>query len=150
MDDSTNNFHHIEFHTVRPDYLIDLFERVYGFQLIARRETVNYRQWLLKSSQCRLLISSVIETSNLEITAQCNAEQHYDTLASIVAHPTMRDYILDRDTVFNVALTVKCVQSILDRNPHVKVINARTHFSPTDWNSCWGNSRHTGFQGNDC
>ena len=127
MNDSTNSFHHIEFHTVRPDYLVDLFERVYDFQLIARRETVNYRQWLLRSSQCRLLISSVIETSNLKSTTQCNAEQHYDILTSILAHPTTRDFILDRDTVFNVALTVKCVQSILDRNPHVKVINAHTH-----------------------
>ena len=122
MDNSANIFHHVEFHTVRPNYLLDLFERVYGFQIIARRDTVNYRQWLLASSQCRLLISSVSETSSLKSESPSNNGQHYDILTSILAHPTAREFILGRDTVFNVAMTVKCIQSILDRNPHIQVV----------------------------
>lgn len=122
MNNSANPFHHVEFHTVRPNYLLDLFERVYGFQIIARRDTMNYRQWLLASAQCRLLISSVIETSSLKSEAPPNNEQHYDILTSILAHATAREFILDRDTVFNVALTVKCIQSILARNPRVQVV----------------------------
>ena len=120
MNDSTNHFHHIEVHTVRPNHLLDLFERVYGFQVIARRDTVSYRQWLLKSSQCRLVISSVSEISNTP-----HEPQHYDILTSILDHAAARNFIFHRDTVFNVALAVKSVQSILDRNPHVQVIHPR-------------------------
>ncbi|CAF4194269.1 unnamed protein product, partial [Adineta steineri] len=58
MENETNGFHHIEIHTIHPDYILDLFIRIYGFQLIAKRNTFNYSQWFLKSSQCQLLISS--------------------------------------------------------------------------------------------
>jgi hypothetical protein len=119
MLDETNGFHHIEFHTKNSDYLIDLFVRIYGFQLVAKRITLNYSQWLLKSYECQLLISSVLN-SNVNNESHFN-NNHYDILTSILSDETTRGFILDRDTVFNIALHVKSVQSIIDRNPDVQV-----------------------------
>jgi len=118
MFDETNGFHHIEIHTINPDYLLDLFIRIYDFQLIAKRITLNYSQWFIKSSHCQLIISSVLNSNlnNNEIN-----HNHYDILTSILNHKITRDFILHRDTVFNVALHVKSIQSILDQNSDIQV-----------------------------
>ncbi|CAF2411176.1 unnamed protein product [Rotaria sp. Silwood2] len=148
MSDETTGIHHVEFHTIQPDYLLDLFIHVYGFQLIAKRITFNYSQWFLKSYECHLLISSV---SNSDINNIINSnDDHYDILTSIIRNNTTRDFILDRDTVFNIALHVKSVQSILDRNSDVQVL--LSHRQAIDQHgsieyacikSCIGNVVHT-------
>jgi hypothetical protein len=119
MSNETNGFHHIEIHTICPDYLLDLFIRIYDFQLIAKRITLNYSQWFLKSSKCQLIISSVFNSDLInEIN---NNHHHYDILTSILSQKTTRDFILDRNTLFNVALHVKSIQSILDKNSDLQV-----------------------------
>jgi len=120
MSNETNGFHHIEIHTICPDYLLDLFIRIYDFQLIAKRITLNYSQWLLKSSKCQLIISSVFN-SDLINEINNNNHHHYDILTSILSQKTTRDFILDRNTLFNVALHVKSIQSILDKNSDLQV-----------------------------
>jgi hypothetical protein len=116
MLDKTNGYHHIEIHTINPENLLDLFQHVYDFQLIAKRITLNYSQWFLKSSQCQIIISSVF---NFDRNNQIN--DHYDILTSILSDASTRDLILNRDTVFNVALPVKSIQSILDQNSDLQV-----------------------------
>jgi hypothetical protein len=119
MSDETNGFHHIEIHTIRPDYLLDLFIRIYNFQLIAKRSTLNYSQWFVKSYECQLIISSI---SNPVLNNENNSDKnHYDILTSILSNKIIRDFIINRDTVFNVALHVKSVQTILDNNSDVQV-----------------------------
>jgi len=120
MSNETNGFHHIEIHTICPDYLLDLFIRIYDFQLIAKRMTLNYSQWFLKSSKCQLIISSVFN-SDLINEINNNNHHHYDILTSILSQKTTRDFILDRNTLFNVALHVKSIQSILDKNSDLQV-----------------------------
>ncbi|CAF4704260.1 unnamed protein product [Rotaria sp. Silwood1] len=148
MSDETSGFHHIEFHTIQSDYLLDLFIRVYGFQLIAKRTTFNYSQWFLKSYECQLLISSV-SNSNINNEINFNGD-HYDILTSIILNETTRDFILDRDTVFNIALHVKSIQSILDRNSDVQVLvshrKAIDEYGSIEYacvKSCIGNVVHT-------
>jgi hypothetical protein len=114
MSDKTNGFHHIELHTIHPDYILDLFTRIYNFQLIAQRITVNYSQWFLKSSECRLIISSL--SNSIRNNNQINSnDNHYDILTST------SDFIIGRDTVFNVALHVQSIQTILDKNSDIQV-----------------------------
>lgn len=118
------DYHHIEIHTIKPDYLLDLFENVYHFQLIGKRQTEFYSQWILQSCLCRLIISSMNNfNSNSTLKIDSN---HYDILTSIVSKSLTADYILNRDTVFNVALQVKSIQTILDNNPDLEVINNKT------------------------
>jgi hypothetical protein len=116
MLDTTNGYHHIEIHTKNPKNLLNLFEHVYDFQLIAKRVNSNYSQWFLKSSQCRIIISSVF---NFDRNNQIN--DHYDIITSILSDESTRNLILNRDTVFNVALHVKSIQSILDQNSDLQV-----------------------------
>ena len=116
MANATNGLHHIEIHTVDPDAILDLFTRTYAFDLVAERRTCAYRQWLLKSFDCQLLISSVTSGS-----MEGESTDHYDILTSLLADSTTRDLIRDRDTVFNVALEVNCIQAILQINPNVQV-----------------------------
>jgi hypothetical protein len=119
MSDETNDYHHIEIHTIQPDYLLDLFLRIYDFQLIAKRITLNYSQWFIKSYKCQLIISSVL---NSDLNNEVNSNNdHYDILTSILNHQTTRNFILNRDTVFNIALRVKSIQSILDKNSDLQV-----------------------------
>ncbi|CAM4890605.1 unnamed protein product [Rotaria socialis] len=120
MVDETSGFHHIEFHTIQPNHTLDVLVRIYGFQIIAQRTTLNYSQWFLKSYECQLLISSVLNSDlNDEIILTNN---YYDILTPIIRNSTTRDLILDRDTVFNIALHVKSIQSILDKNSDVQVL----------------------------
>ena len=120
MSNETNGFHHIEIHTIQSDYILDLFQHVYNFQLIGKRITKNYSQWFLKSSQCQLIISTVF---NKDLNNECvhNNTDDYDILISILNHKNTREFIINRDTVFNVALHVKSIQEILDKNPDVEV-----------------------------
>ncbi|CAF1270700.1 unnamed protein product [Adineta steineri] len=148
MENETNGFHHIELHTIHPDYILDLFIRIYGFQLIAKRNTFNYSQWFLKSSQCQLLISSVL---NIDLNNENKPNNdHYDILTTILNNENTRDFILDRDTTFNVALHVKSVQTILDKNPDVQVLVSRRQavdeYGTIEYaciKSCIGNVVHT-------
>jgi hypothetical protein len=117
MLDKTKGCHHIEIHTIQPENILDLFQRVYDFQLIGKRTTRNYSQWFLQSSQCRIIISSVL---NIDQNDQINNDD-YDILTSILSDPLNRQLILNRDTVFNVALHVTSIQSILDQNSDLQV-----------------------------
>jgi hypothetical protein len=110
---------HVEFHTTRPQHLIDLFIRTYDFSLSATRVTSDYSQWLLDSQQCRLIISTVSNTRT-STTTNVNKD-HYDILTTLLNDKTLESLVVDRDTVFNVALAVTCVQSVIDRNPDVQV-----------------------------
>lgn len=119
LTNEKDGLHHIEFHTINPDDLLDLFVRTYGFQLIAQRVTFNYSQWLLKSYEFKILISSVSNSALIhQITSSA---QHYDILTTIISHNIAREFICDRDTAFNIAIHVKSIQSILDKNPDVEV-----------------------------
>lgn len=119
MSNGANDFHHVEIHTKTPEVILDLFQRVYHFHLIGQRQIVNYSQWFLRSYQCRLIISSVGHSSVNE-SMDSNSD-HYDILTSILSQPTTADYVLNRDTAFNVALEVKSVQTILKQNPDLQV-----------------------------
>lgn len=116
--DDTSGLHHVELHTKEPDSLLNLFVHTYGFNLVATRMTNDFRQWLLESHQCRLLISSV--ESNMNITN--NNKDDYDILTTIIQNQATRELIVGRNTVFNVALNVKSVQAVIDRDPDVQVI----------------------------
>jgi hypothetical protein len=113
--DNTIGLHHVEFHTY-----------TYGFTLSATRTTPHFSQWLLDSHQCRLIVSSALNTKP-EIEKDVNKD-HYDILTTLLADETSRSFMVDRKTVFNLALTVNCVQSVLDRNPDVQVIFYKTVF----------------------
>lgn len=115
--------HHIEFHTVDPDHLLDLFVRTYGFQIIATRTTPNYSQWLLKSHECQLVISAVSSLPSNDVPVYKNDD--YDILTSILHREDTRDFIFNRDTVFNVSLLVDSVSSILDNAKDIQVRESR-------------------------
>lgn len=142
------DYHHIEIHTIKPGYLLDLFENVYHFQLIGKRQTEFYSQWILQSCLCRLIISSM---NNFNANSMLKIDSnHYDILTSIVSKSLTADYILNRDTVFNVALQVKSIQTILDNNPDLEVIvsprHARDEYGSIEYaciKSCIGNVVHT-------
>ena len=119
MASKTNAYHHIELHTIDPTHVLKLFMCTYNFELIAERVTRKYRQWLLQSSSCDLLISSIVD-SVLEDTVNIQ-DFHYDVLTSILSNSNTRDCVVNRDTVFNVALHVKCVRTIIDCNPNIQV-----------------------------
>lgn len=120
------SFHHIEIHTIQPDYILQLFTKTYGFQIIASRRTEYYQQWFLRSGECRLIISSVLSEFDFDLTTVLPNEcQDYDILLSILRRSTTRELIIKRDTVFNVALQVKSIDRILENNPGLKV-SART------------------------
>ncbi|CAF4047605.1 unnamed protein product, partial [Rotaria magnacalcarata] len=122
--------------------------RIYGFQIIAQRTTLNYSQWFLESYECQLLISSLLNSDlNDEIISSNN---YYDILTPIIRNQTTRDLILDRDTVFNIALHVKSIQSILDKNSDVQVLVSLRHaideYGSIEYaciKSCIGNVVHT-------
>jgi hypothetical protein len=118
--DNTVGLHHVEFHTTQPQHLVNLFIDTYGFALSAIKTTSDYSQWLLDSHQCRLIISSVSNTKP-DIEKDVNKD-HYDILTTLLTDETTRSLVVDRKTVFNLAFTVHCVQSVLDRNPEVQVI----------------------------
>ena len=118
---TTTSLHHIEVHTLQPDPILDLFTRVYGFQLIAQRRTWSYRQWFCQSAHCRLIISSVVSDSNFGQRVAPEHDQHYDILTSILTASETRKFVLNRETVFNVALEVKSVRTMLDRHPDLEV-----------------------------
>lgn len=119
MFDGTNTLHHIEFHTIQSSHLLDLFIRAYGFQLIAERITINYSQWLLKSNQCQLLISSLSDVHQHNDIQIDNG--HYDILNPIIENERTCNFVRNRDTAFNIAVRVKSIQSILDKNPDLQV-----------------------------
>ena len=121
--DDTIGLHHVEFHTTKPQHLLDLFTHAYGFTLLAVRTTSGYCQWLLGSHRCRFVISSV-SSVNSNIEKNIN-ENYYDILTTLLADETTRSLVIDRKTVFNLAVTVKCVQSLLDRNSDVQVRSYR-------------------------
>lgn len=128
--DDTVGLHHLEFHTTEPEQLVDTFIRTYGFVLSATRTTPNYRQWFLESHQCRLIISSTTGIgSKIETDIDKN---HYDILTTLLGDEANRTLVVDRKTVFNVAVTVQCVQSLLERNPEVKVIFLK-NLKPLVW-----------------
>ncbi|UJR21201.1 hypothetical protein I4U23_024298 [Adineta vaga] len=148
MSSRINGFHHIELHTEHPDRLLDLFTRTYNFQLIAKRTTSNYSQWFLKSYDCQLLISSVSNYYLDDIIIH-NGED-YDILTTILHNDVTRKFIANRETVFNVALHVKSVQSILDNNANVQVLVPRRQaidkYGIIEYaciKSCIGNVIHT-------
>lgn len=120
MYDETNAFHHIEIHTINSNYLLNLFLNVYDFQLIAKRVNLYYSQWFLKSSECQLIISSTLNLNEI-FDYNDNNQNHYDILTSILNNKTTRDFIINRDTVFNVALHVKSIQTILEKNSDIEV-----------------------------
>ncbi|CAM4787906.1 unnamed protein product [Rotaria magnacalcarata] len=144
----TSGFRHIEFHTIQPNHTLDVLVRIYGFQIIAQRTTLNYSQWFLESYECQLLISSLLNSDlNDEIISSNN---YYDILTPIIRNQTTRDLILDRDTVFNIALHVKSIQSILDKNSDVQVLVSLRHaideYGSIEYaciKSCIGNVVHT-------
>lgn len=113
---TTTSFHHIEIHTIQPDSILDLFVRVYGFELIGQRQTAFYQQWFLKSAACQLIISSVDSNVNFDQLTCSKNDQDYDILSTILTNAETRKFILNRDTVFNVALEVKSIRTIVDRN----------------------------------
>ena len=127
MSNVSANYHHIEIHTIKPEHLLDLFENIYHFQLIGKRQTDFYSQWFLQSGRCRLIISSI-----LNLNVKQTDSNHYDILTSILSQPSTADYIFDRDTVFNVALQVKSIQAILDNNPDLQVMRKKVPFFPPD------------------
>lgn len=114
-----NTFHHVELHTVQPEQLLELFMSTYGFHLIAKRATRHYDQWLLKSGQCQLLISSVCD-AQLDGTAEVGTND-YDILTPILNNESSRSWVVNRDTTFNVAMHVKSVPAFLANNPDVQV-----------------------------
>ncbi|CAF0872728.1 unnamed protein product [Adineta ricciae] len=109
MDNLCNN---------HPDHLLNLFVHIYGFEVIATRTTRNYSQWLLKSYKCQLLISSVSSVQLNDVTAYKNDD--YDILTSIIHREDTRDFIFNRDTVFNVSLLVNSISSILDNTNDIQ------------------------------
>ncbi|CAF4946384.1 unnamed protein product, partial [Rotaria sp. Silwood1] len=116
--------HHVEFHTTRPQNLIDIFVQTYGFVLSATRTTCDYSQWLLESSQCKLIISTT--TAVAEKTTEMNCSQnHYEILTPLLGDETTRNLVINRDTAFNIALAVTSVQSVLDRTPDAQVLVSR-------------------------
>jgi hypothetical protein len=117
--DDTIGLHHVEFHTTEPQHLMNIFINTYGFSLSAIKTTSNYSQWLLESHQARLIISSTSNT-NSEIEKDLKND-HYDILTTLLANETTRSLVVNRKTVFNLALSVNCVQSVLDRNPNAEV-----------------------------
>lgn len=117
--DDTSELHHVELHTKEPNSVLNLFMHTYGFSLVATRMTNDFCQWLLESHQCRLLISSM--ESNMNIIN--NNKDDYDILTTIIQNQATRELIVGRNTVFNVALNVKSVQAVIDRDPQVQVNN---------------------------
>ena len=122
---TTSSFHHIEIHTIQPDYILDLFVQVYGFQLIGQRQTLSYQQWFLKSAKCQFIISSVDNEFDFNQLNESKSDQDYDILSSILINPLTRNFILKRDTVFNVTLEVKSIRTILDRESNLQVSEYR-------------------------
>lgn len=118
--DDTVGLHHVEFHTTEPQHLVNIFINTYGFSLSAVKTTSDYNQWLLDSHQCRLIISSISNTKS-EIEKDVKND-HYDILTTLLANETTRSLVVNRKTLFNLALSVNCVQSVLDRNPDAQVI----------------------------
>ncbi|CAF2119938.1 unnamed protein product [Rotaria magnacalcarata] len=118
--DETVGLHHVEFHTKEPQRLMNIFINTYGFHLSATKTGPNYSQWLLESYQCRLIISSVL--SSMPSNENNFNKDAYDILTTLLTDETTRDLIMNRDTVFNLGLTVNSVQSILDRSPDLQVL----------------------------
>ena len=114
-------YHHLEFHSTDPSALLNLFKLVYGFQLAAQYHHSHYQQWLLKSSNCRILISSVRNDFEINEYSLVSNSNDYNILSDLLKTSEYRRFFIERNTVFNVALIVKSVQSILDRNPTVQV-----------------------------
>lgn len=117
--DETVGLHHVELHTKEPQRLMDIFVNTYGFHLSATKIEPIYSQWLLESCQCRLIISSV--SSSMTTNEKIINKDHYDILATLLHDEKTRDLVMNRDTVFNLGLTVNSVQSILDRSSDLQV-----------------------------
>lgn len=138
--------HHVEFRVRNGEEFQRKFVQQYKFSLVATRFQKHLKQWVLRSSLATVLLTQCLSSDDVEYT-----DNYFIGSNSLICENGAKS-VNDTQSVFNVALKVKDIESFVQRlsrsgvsvlSPVKTYTDEHGHVSLAIIKSCIGNVVHT-------